>query len=193
MARHAVVVVVAGQHDEVVHGLRRLAASSSTVNGPLLVTISAVYVFAGSMHIGGGSANCCVGGAEPSAGGQGFAGDVAPDVVGGTVVVAGGTSIVGTVAAARRCRRHRPMSSDSRRLSASATTTMRPMRITFLRAGAATLLALQLVQACLAVRLLAFPLVGAHGGGKLRASPATSRRAERSVAAVPSLPWHPWP
>ena len=46
-------------------------------------------------------------------------------------------------------------------------TTMTPIRMTLLAGAAAPLLALQLRQPSLAVRLLSFPLVGAHGGGRL--------------------------
>ena len=61
------------------------------MNSPLLVSTVAVYVFAASMHIGGGSAKVIVRGEVPSASGHGVVPVMAAPgtVVGWNTVVAG--------------------------------------------------------------------------------------------------------
>ena len=141
------------------------------------------------MHMGGGFSKLAARSLEPSAAGHGVSPVIAAPgmVLGATRVVAAGSVVSVESDASTVLSSSWPMRRDSPKAAASATTTMRPMRIDLLAGGAAPLLALQLGQAGLAVGLLSFPFVGAHGGGRLpmarpaRASaPAAGRARTRA-------------
>ena len=61
-------VVVPGQHGQVVDGLRGQVGVERQGEVPTLVSMTALYAFAGSRHCGGGPANSVVRGDDPSSG-----------------------------------------------------------------------------------------------------------------------------
>ena len=86
------------------------------------------------MHIGGGFSKLAARSLEPSAAGHGVSPVIAaPGMVLGATVVAAGSVVSVESDASTVLSSSWPMRRDSPKAAASATTTMRPMRITFLR------------------------------------------------------------